>query len=435
MKQYPDPLAPALEARYRLALIARADGDRTRELALMKDVQRTDLTAGAARSDRTRYLGGMATLALAKPLVDDYRKVALVEPLKRQLKLKKDRMELALKAFATAADYGVAEVSTAATYQTAELYRDFGKALMTSQRPKGLKKDELEQYNVLLEEQAFPFEEKAIEVHEVNAKRTANGIYDASGAGQPHRAGAAAPGALRQGRTDREDGRCDPLNVRCGRRPDRAAAQSRCSPRARRSVARSRRRPPVPGRPTPSRRPSSPPNPRRHAGAGQSRHAARVRCRPPGLAAGRTAEAERGFASLTKSDPELAGPYANLGLIHRQGGKTAEAVAALEKAVQLSPQRAELHGQLGLAYRMHGDFAKARASYEKAIALDAAYAAAVLNLGILYDLYLWDGERALELYDRYMQLTPGGDEQVQRWIADLRNRSAKKSAAQRKEQG
>jgi hypothetical protein len=178
VKQYPDPLAPALEARYRLARIAREDGNAARELALMKEVQRADLTAGAARTDRTRYLGGMATLALAKPLADDYRKVALVEPLKRQLKLKKDKMELALKAYATAADYGVAEVSTAATFQTAELYRDFGKALMTSQRPKGLNKLALEQYNVLLEEQAFPFEEK-IEVHEVSAKRT-NGIYDTS---------------------------------------------------------------------------------------------------------------------------------------------------------------------------------------------------------------------------------------------------------------
>jgi len=178
VKQYPDPLGPALEARYRLARIARADGNVARELALMKEVQRVDLTAGAARTDRTRYLGGMATLALAKPLADDYRKVALVEPLKRQLKLKKDKMELALKAYAAAADYGIAEVSTAATYQTAELYRDFGRALMTSQRPKGLKKDELEQYNVMLEEQAFPFEEKAIEVHEINAKRATNGVYD-----------------------------------------------------------------------------------------------------------------------------------------------------------------------------------------------------------------------------------------------------------------
>jgi hypothetical protein len=30
----------------------------------------------------------------------------------------------------------------------------------------------------MLEEQAFPFEEKAIELHEVNAHRTAEGIYD-----------------------------------------------------------------------------------------------------------------------------------------------------------------------------------------------------------------------------------------------------------------
>jgi Flp pilus assembly protein TadD len=153
------------------------------------------------------------------------------------------------------------------------------------------------------------------------------------------------------------------------------------------------------------------------------------------LAAGRTTEAERVFVALTKSNPELAGPYANLGLIRRQAGKTADAVAALEKAVQLSPQRAELHNQLGITYRTAGDFAKAKASYEQSITLDASYAPAVLNLGILYDLYLWDGVRALELYDRYLQLTPGGDAQVQRWISDLRNRVTQKSAPQRKEQG
>lgn len=153
------------------------------------------------------------------------------------------------------------------------------------------------------------------------------------------------------------------------------------------------------------------------------------------LAAGRTAEAERGFTALTKSSPELPGPYANLGLIHRQAGRNKAAVASLEKAVELSPERADLHNQLGIAYRMAGEFTKAKASYERSIALDAAYAPAVLNLGILYDLYLWDGARALELYDRYLQLTPGGDDQVKRWTTDLRNRGSQKSAAQRKEQG
>ena len=46
VKQYPEPLEPALEARYRLARVAREDGNAARELALMKEVQRADQTGG-----------------------------------------------------------------------------------------------------------------------------------------------------------------------------------------------------------------------------------------------------------------------------------------------------------------------------------------------------------------------------------------------------
>jgi hypothetical protein len=87
-------------------------------------------------------------------------------------------MEEALKAYELAANYGVADATTAATFRIASVYRDFGKALMSSERPKKLSKVELEQYNVLLEEQAFPFEEKATELHELNAHRAAEGLYD-----------------------------------------------------------------------------------------------------------------------------------------------------------------------------------------------------------------------------------------------------------------
>src|SRR6185295_8816551 len=161
-----------------LAKMAKDEKNPTREAALLREIQQADLSGGAGRTDRTRYLGATATLALAQPAAEDYRKVELVEPLKQSLQTKKAKMEMALQAYAAAAEYGVADVATAATYQTAELYSDFGKALLSSQRPKKLSKDELEQYNVLLEEQAFPFEEKAIELHEANAKRTTAGIYD-----------------------------------------------------------------------------------------------------------------------------------------------------------------------------------------------------------------------------------------------------------------
>ena len=102
-------------------------------------------------------------------------RIKLVVPLKKSLAEKRKAMEAALKAYTQAADYQVAEVTTAATYESAELYRQLGKDLMSSERPKNLSKDEMEQYNVLLEEQAFPFEEKAIKLHEVNTARTKEG--------------------------------------------------------------------------------------------------------------------------------------------------------------------------------------------------------------------------------------------------------------------
>lgn len=178
LKQYPQPLEPAMEARSRLLGMAKADGNKARELALTKEIYEADRSGGAARTPRTRTLGGLAALGLTEPTLEAYRKVPLVEPLARQLKLKKAKMEEVLKAYGVAADYGVPEVTTAATYRTANLYQDFGQALMNSQRPKKLSKVELEQYNVMLEEQAFPFEEKAIELHETNARRTSVGIYD-----------------------------------------------------------------------------------------------------------------------------------------------------------------------------------------------------------------------------------------------------------------
>jgi tetratricopeptide (TPR) repeat protein len=152
------------------------------------------------------------------------------------------------------------------------------------------------------------------------------------------------------------------------------------------------------------------------------------------LAAGRTEEAERAFAALAKSNPELGGAHANLGLIYNRAGKLDEAVAALEQAVKASPKQPVYQNQLGIAYRQQGQFAKARGAYEKALDLDPNYAAACLNLGILFDLYLRDGKRALELYDRYLTLPNGKDAVVNKWVADLKNRKPAQNAAAKKEQ-
>jgi len=178
LKQYPSPLEPAVEARYRLAQLAHVDGNAAAEAAQMHAIFVADQNGAAARTDRTRTLGALGALADARPAFEAYQKVALVEPLAKNLKIKKAKMEDALKAYAVASDYGVAEVTTAATYDVANVYQDFAKALTTSQRPKKLSKLELEQYNEMLEEQADPYVLKAIELHGINAHRTTQGLYD-----------------------------------------------------------------------------------------------------------------------------------------------------------------------------------------------------------------------------------------------------------------
>lgn len=151
------------------------------------------------------------------------------------------------------------------------------------------------------------------------------------------------------------------------------------------------------------------------------------------LATGQVAQAEQGFQALTRTHPDLGGPHADLGLIYRQSGKLPEAVAALEKAVRASPQQPTYLNQLGLAYRQQGRFDKAREAYEQALAIDPDYATAALNLGILNDLYLGDSRRAVELYERYLALSPGGDATVSKWIVDLNNRKPQRVASGQKE--
>ncbi|HEY9024308.1 MAG TPA: tetratricopeptide repeat protein [Burkholderiaceae bacterium] len=139
------------------------------------------------------------------------------------------------------------------------------------------------------------------------------------------------------------------------------------------------------------------------------------------LRAGHVADAERGFRALAQSSPELAGPHANLGVIARNAGRLPEAVAELEKATTLAPGHAVAWDQLGLAYRQSGEFTKSRDAYQHALAINPDYATAVLNLGVLEDLYLAEPAKALDAYTRYLALVPG-DATVTKWQADVRRR-------------
>jgi cellulose synthase operon protein C len=178
VERYPSPVAEAVEARHKLIELNGAAGNHAERARWMRDLVAADAAAGAERTDRTRYLAAKSQLELAAPTRDAFLGTRLVAPLDKSLAAKQARMEEALAAYGKAADYGIAEVTTAANYEIAELYHALSKDLYASERPAELTADELEQYDILLEEQAFPFEEEAIELHETNAARTVDGIYD-----------------------------------------------------------------------------------------------------------------------------------------------------------------------------------------------------------------------------------------------------------------
>ncbi len=159
VKQYPSPLDPAMDARQKLADMAKAQNDVRGRTQWMEEIIRADKQAGAARSDRSKYLAAKATLETADPHVAMFNAVKLVAPLDKSLKSKRNAMEKVMSIYGQALDYSVAEVTTAATFGMAELYRNLGADLITSERPKNLDAEALEQYDVLLEEQAFPLEE------------------------------------------------------------------------------------------------------------------------------------------------------------------------------------------------------------------------------------------------------------------------------------
>ncbi len=173
--QFPQPLPPAMSVRQQLAELAAAVGDEAGRRRWLQDIVRIDQLAADAS---TRSFAARAALSLAEPQWQLFEQIPLVEPLQKNLANKLKAMKQALKALEAVTGYGVDAVTTAATYRIATLYHQLGAELLQSERPQGLSDEQLERYQLLLEEQAAPFEERAIELYQANVNGIARGLYD-----------------------------------------------------------------------------------------------------------------------------------------------------------------------------------------------------------------------------------------------------------------
>ena len=158
-----------MQTRSRLAEIFKDRSDYERYYAMLNEIIEADKEAGPDRTDRSRYLASQAALVLAEQQIYE----AFREARSRATVRREPRREAvahgyrARRTFEDLVTYEVADVTAAATYYIAEIYFEFSTSLLESERPEGLTEAEkVNDYELVIEEEAFPFEERSINVHE-----------------------------------------------------------------------------------------------------------------------------------------------------------------------------------------------------------------------------------------------------------------------------
>ena len=398
VKAFPKPAETAIETRFKISEIYKATHDETLYHRQLEEIVSADAAAGSERTSRTRTLAARSALVLAEQLYGNFVVVKLRQPFETSLQDKKQRMDATIAALSRLVDYGIDDVTAAATYYMAETYSNFSRSLLESERPDDLKPDDLEEFKNKLDEAAFPFEEKAIKVHEKNMELLHTGVFNSWTEKSLSRLTELMPG--RYAKRETSSGLLDTIDSLS---PKNAVTPGAAVPQSA-AVAQA-------------------------AGVTQG-VGVTDQIRADYQSAVSMLKEERyepGIALLLKMTdkvPALTAVHIDLGIAYARSGDLDRAEASLNKALQADPKQPVTYNELGMVQRRKGQFAKARTSYEAALAQSADFQYAHRNLAILCDLYLGDYTCAMEHYEAYGRIVPD-DAEVVKWIADLRIRAKK----------
>lgn len=139
------------------------------------------------------------------------------------------------------------------------------------------------------------------------------------------------------------------------------------------------------------------------------------------LESNQTNKAEEVFKELINDNPEISGPWVNLGLIYFKKNQYSKSENAINNALRLNPHNPYALNLSGMLARRKGDIQLAHSLYAKAIKHKNDYAIAHYNLALLYDIYFQDISAASRHYRKYLSLINGNDKQTVDWLEQIKS--------------
>lgn len=174
---YKEPFDLSVEAHNKMNKLYDSIGEQDKRKYWLEKIVELNSNADIP-SERSKYLAAEALYDLGEFARNNYESIELTLPLNESIPVKNQAMQEAQDLYTKSVEVGVLDYTTSSTYRIGQLYVQLGQALMNSERPDGLDELEAEEYQFLLEDQAYPFEQAAIQVHETNINRTYDGVYD-----------------------------------------------------------------------------------------------------------------------------------------------------------------------------------------------------------------------------------------------------------------
>jgi len=162
--KYPNPRWKSVYATLSVGLFSWERGDVKKALRELEGgVRQLDTGLEEDTPGDLWKLGGRARIVLGGYWAEQFRKMDLVVPLEKNLAIKNRFFQRALAMYEKAIEESPTEVSINASQMSGDLFVEFGKSILVSQRPKGLKGEEKVSYEEGLKERAGGFFQKGIE--------------------------------------------------------------------------------------------------------------------------------------------------------------------------------------------------------------------------------------------------------------------------------